>query len=100
MRKETEEQWKRESMGRHFSASVNFPLGLGDSHKEFNIFYRNPAGENFHYVLKIGFQNYITHAIYKSSGCGMEYVKTLTKGPWVFRRAFPRRGSWSTCMVF
>lgn len=79
-------------MGGQFSAAMDFPFGLGDPHEEFDVFNGNPTSQNFHYVLKIGFQNYITHAIYESSRCGMEHVQALAKGAWVFLWAFCRSG--------
>lgn len=81
------------------SAPVDLPLGFGDPHEEFNVFDRNPAGQDFHYVLKIRFQYYITHAIYESSRCGMEHVKALTKSAGVFLRALSRGGGRSARRV-
>lgn len=71
---------------------MDLPFGLCYPHEEFGVLDGNPTSQNFHYVLKVGFQNYIAHAIYESSRGGVEHVQALSKGAGVFLRAFCRSG--------
>ena len=67
-------------------AAMYFPLRFGDTHEHLGIFDGNPTGEDFHDVLKVGFEDNVTHAVNKGSRGCVQDVQALAKCPWIFRR--------------
>lgn len=69
----------REEVLGGFPAAMNLPLSFGHAHEHFNVLDWNPAGKDFHAVFKVGFQDYIAHAVDQSSRGGVKYVQALAK---------------------
>lgn len=72
-------------------AAMYFPFCFGDTHEHLGVFDGDPTGKNFHDVLKVRFENNVSHAVNKSGRRSVQNVKTLTKSSRVFRLIFVLR---------
>lgn len=58
---------------------MHLPLCFGDPHEHFLVFDWYPARQHLHGVLKIGLEEYVTHAINQGSGCSMQNIEGRSK---------------------
>ena len=47
-----------------FPMTMHLVFSSGDTHEKLDILDRHPAGENFHGILKVGFEHDVPHAVY------------------------------------